>query len=150
GTLFAGFRPVLSDVAADLLVSNDALRLQRIGGRLGSGTVAGDLTFDAGPKPPSLAVDLRLRDAVIAGPLDDAPVDLLSGRADGTLHLAANGYSPSALLATLDGRLALSVTDGALSGFDLFRTKLAVEKADARSAEATVGDALATGATGFD
>jgi uncharacterized protein involved in outer membrane biogenesis len=150
GTLFAGFRPVLSDTSADLVVTDDALRLQRIAGRLGSGTVAGDVAFDAAARPPSLAVDLRLRDAVIAGPLDDAPVDLLSGRAEGKLRLTANGYSPSALLATLDGRLALSVTGGVLSGFDLFRMKLAVEKADARSTEATVGDALAAGATGFD
>ena len=48
------------------------------------------------------------------------------------------------------GRIALTVADGALSGFDLFRTKLAVEKPDAKDAEAAASDALASGATGFD
>jgi hypothetical protein len=42
------------------------------------------------------------------------------------------------------------VIDGALSGFDLFRMKLAVEKPDAKTAEAAASDALDLGATGFD
>ena len=37
-----------------------------------------------------------------------------------------------------------------MSGFDLFRTKLAVEKPDAKAAEAAASDALASGATSFD
>ncbi len=67
-----------------------------------------------------------------------------------TCELTASGYSPSAILATLDGRAALTVIDGALSGFDLFRMKLAVEKPDAKTAEAAASDALDSGATGFD
>jgi hypothetical protein len=50
----------------------------------------------------------------------------------------------------LDGRVALTVNDGALSGFDLFRAKLAVERPDAKAAEAAANDALVSGATGFD
>ena len=40
--------------------------------------------------------------------------------------------------------------DGTLSGFDMFRTKLAVDKPDPKTAEVAVSDALSTGATGFD
>ena len=66
---------------------------------------------------------------MITGPLGDAPIDLLSGRADASLQLTASGYSPSAILATLGGRVTLTVKDGTVSGFDLFRLKLAVDEA---------------------
>jgi uncharacterized protein involved in outer membrane biogenesis len=141
---------MLSDASADLTVADDALRLERFSAKFGSGAVSGDFAFDAAATPPSLSLRVRLSDATIADPLVDAPIDLLSGRAGGNLRLTASGYSPSAILATLDGRAALTVSDGALSGFDLFRTKLAVEKPDAKAAEAAASDALASGATGFD
>jgi AsmA-like C-terminal region len=150
GSLLAGSRAVLRDAAADLAVADDALRVRLSSAKLGTGTVAGDLAFDAAARPPDFTVQARLSDATIAGALADAPIDLLSGRADGNLRLAASGYSPPAILATLDGRIALTVTDGVLSGFDLFRAKLAVDKPDAEAAEAAAGDALASGATGFD
>ena len=150
GSLLAGSRPVLRDASVDLAVADARLRLERFSAKLGSGAISGEFAFDAAAGPPSLSLQVRLSDATIDGPLADAPIDLLSGRADGSLRLAATGYSPSAILATLGGQLALTVTDGALSGFDLFRTKLAVEKPDAKDAEAAASDALASGATGFD
>ncbi len=58
-----------------------------------------------------------------------APIDLLSGRADATAEVHASGYSPSAILATLSGHGTLTVYDGAVSGFDLFRLKLSLERA---------------------
>jgi hypothetical protein len=150
GSLLAGSRPVLQDASVDLAVADNRLRFERFSAKLGSGAISGEFAFDAAASPPSLSLRAKLSDATIDGPLADAPIDLLSGRADGSLRLAATGYSPSAILATLDGQLALTVTDGALSGFDLFRTKLAVEKPDAKDAEAAASDALASGATGFD
>jgi hypothetical protein len=150
GSVLAGPHAVLRDASADVAVADDALRVAGFVGKLGSGTVAGEMAFDAAARPPSLALQVRLSAAAITGPLADAPIDLLSGRADGSLRLGATGYSPSALLATLDGRAALTVIDGVMSGFDLFRAKLAVEKPDAMSAEAAASDALASGATGFD
>jgi uncharacterized protein involved in outer membrane biogenesis len=150
GCLLAGMHQMMSDASADLTVADDTLRLERFSAKLGSGAVSGDFAFDASANPPSLALQVRLSDATIADPLVDAPIDLLSGRAGGDLRLTASGYSPSAILATLDGRVALTVSDGAVSGFDLFRTKLAVEKPDAKAAEAAASDALASGATGFD
>ena len=150
GTLLAGPRVVLRDASADLVVANDALRVARLAAKLGTGAVAGAFTFDAAASPSSVALQLRLSGAAITGPLADAPIDLLSGHADAELHLAASGYSPAAIMATLDGRAALTVTDGAMAGFDLFRARLAVEQPDAGAAEAAAGDALVSGATGFD
>jgi AsmA-like C-terminal region/AsmA family len=149
-SLLAGSRPVLRDASVDLAVADERLRFERFSAKLGSGAVSGEFAFDAAAGPPSLSLQVRLSDATIDGPLADAPIDLLSGRADGSLRLTATGYSPSTILATLDGQARLTVADGALSGFDLFRMKLAVEKPNAKDAEAAASDALASGATGFD
>jgi uncharacterized protein involved in outer membrane biogenesis len=62
----------------------------------------------------------------------------------------ATGYSPSTMIATLAGSSSLAVADGAISGFDLFRLKRAVENAEPKSAEAAVNEALRIGTTGFD
>jgi hypothetical protein len=150
GDLLVGFRHVLDNASAVLAVADDALRCELVSARLGSGTISGSGVLDAAARPPSLSVQARLNNATIAGPLADAPIDLLSGRADADLQLDASGYSPAAIVATLAGRFILTVSDGTLSGFDLFRAKLAVDKSDPVVAEAAARDALSTGATGFD
>jgi hypothetical protein len=150
GQLAVGTGPTLRDATATLSVADDRLRLTDFAAKLGSGTVTGSITVDAAAKPPALAVEVRVGDALIAGPLSDAPIDLLSGHADASMRLAASGYSPSAILATLDGRVTLTVHDGTMSGFDLFRLKQAIEKSDPKSVDSAASDALRSGATGFD
>jgi hypothetical protein len=150
GRLLAGARPVLRDTSAALTVANDTLRLDQFSANVDPGTLSGTFTIDAGSSPPALALQASLDNAAITGPLADAPVDLLSGRADGELQLSASGYSPAAILATLGGHTALMVVDGTMSGFDLLRTKQAVEHPDPMTAEATASSALSSGATGFD
>jgi hypothetical protein len=150
GSLLVDSRPVLRDASAALTVMNDTLRLEQFSANVGSGALSGSFAIDAAAEPPALSLQASLSNAAIAGPLADASIDLLSGRADGTLQLSASGYSPSAILATLGGRGALTVTEGAVSGFDLFRAKLAVEKPDPKSAEAAASSALNSGATSFD
>jgi uncharacterized protein involved in outer membrane biogenesis len=131
-------------------VANDALRLEDFTARLESGAVTGSLALDATADPPSLAVQAKVGNALVTGLLDNAPIDLLSGRADASVQVSASGYSPSAMLATLGGRGTLTVNDGTVSGFDLFRLKLSLERPDPKSAEAAASDALCSGATGFD
>jgi hypothetical protein len=46
--------------------------------------------------------------------------------------------------------VALTMTDGAVSGFDLERAKLAAEKPEPVSAKSEATDALGVGASGFD
>ncbi len=148
--LIVGAGPALRDAAVTLSVGSGALRLENLTAKLGSGTVNGSLAVDTTADPPAFAVETKVSNAIIAGPVGNAPIDLLSGRADATAQLRASGYSPSAILATLSGRGTLAVNDGALSGFDMFRLKLAVERPDPRSVEAAASDALRSGATGFD
>ena len=150
GQLATGVGPALRDASVRLTVADDRLRLNDFAAKLGSGTVSGSATFDAAANPPSLALQAGLSDAAIAGPLGDAPIDLLSGRADASVRATASGHSPSVLLATLGGRVTLTVHDGTVSGFDMFRLKQAVEKPDPKSAQAAANDALRSGATGFD
>ena len=150
GQVLAGSRPMLRDASASVVVANDALRIAQFSGRLGGGTLMGSFQFDGADKPPSLKLQARLADATIAGPLADMPLDLLAGRVAGSIDLNANGYSPRTILATLDGHVALKMDDGTLSGFDLFRVKLAAEKFDLAAAKSAVIEALGQGATGFD
>ncbi len=150
GQLAMGVGPALRDASVRLTVADDRLRLNDFVAKLGSGTVSGSATFDAAANPPSFALQAGLSDAAIAGPLGDAPIDLLSGRADASVRATASGHSPSVLLATLGGRVTLTVHDGTVSGFDMFRLKQAVEKPDPKSAQAAANDALRSGATGFD
>jgi hypothetical protein len=150
GELTVGTGAVVHDASVVLSVADDALRLDDFTAKLDSGTVTGSLAFDATADPPSLAVQAKVGNALVAGLLDSAPIDLLSGRADASAQLTASGYGPAAIMATLGGRGTLTVNDGTVSGFDLFRLKLSLERPDPKSAEAAASDALCSGATGFD
>ena len=94
GCMLAGLRPMLRDASADLALADDMLRVERFSAKLGSGAVSGGFTFDAAASPPSLSLQVRLNDATITDPLDDAPIDLLSGRADASLRLTASWLQP--------------------------------------------------------
>jgi hypothetical protein len=150
GQVVVGEGPQLHDVAATASVADGRLRLDDFTAKLGLGTASGRIALDTSLHPPSLAMELNLGNVVVAGPLDDAPIDLLSGRADASVQLTATGYSPSAILATVGGHGTLTVTDGTVSGFDLFRLGLSVQRPDLKSVETAASDALRTGATGFD
>jgi uncharacterized protein involved in outer membrane biogenesis len=78
-----------------------------------------------------ITVDARQHAAVIAGTFEMSDVDSMalfkrlsgfdwiSGRSNATLHIAGGGESLAAVLGTLTGEGALSVTDGAIEGLDL-------------------------------
>jgi uncharacterized protein involved in outer membrane biogenesis len=131
-------------------VANGTLRIEQISAGMGGGTLSGSFLFDAATSPPALVAETRLTDVAVAGPLADTPLDLVSGTVSGSLDLIASGYSPATLLATLAGRMALTMTDGAVSGFDLARTKLAAENPEPVSAKSEAADALGVGISGFD
>src|SRR6185437_4631804 len=84
------------------------------------------------------------------GPIGVLPIDLLSGTASGSIRVAASGNSPVALLSTLSGQATLHVTDGVVSGFDLFRVRSAARLANRAAAQASASEAATTGTTGFD
>jgi hypothetical protein len=149
GRLNLGAAPALSDASATLLVSRGTLRIEAITARLGSGTASAVLNCDTAEDPPAVSLQARLTGIDVAGQSDPAPSDLLSGHIDANAALTASGFSPSALLATLRGQLAVNITEGSVAGFDLFRLQRAVEDRDPRTAEAAARDALSSGVTSF-
>ncbi|MEJ0020285.1 MAG: AsmA family protein [Acetobacteraceae bacterium] len=72
----------LRDAVAVLAVTNGTLRLDPFTARLGSGGVTGSLAFESAATPPTLAVQAKVSNAIIVGPLTDGVADLASGRAD--------------------------------------------------------------------
>jgi hypothetical protein len=140
----------LHDASASLVVADGGLRLQQFSARLGSGVVTGTLAFDAAATPPAFKLQGQVSGANISGVPGGAPIDLLAGRADASWQISANGYSPSTMLATLNGRVALTIADGSVSGFDMLRLQQAAKQADPTSAEAAANDALQSGVTSFD
>jgi uncharacterized protein involved in outer membrane biogenesis len=140
----------IRNASARLMLANDTLNLEQFQAMAGTGRVAGSAMLDAGAKPPQLHLQLSLIGAAIAGPIWDSPIDLLSGQANASLNVVASGYSPSAMLATLEGHAAVSVHDGVLTGFDLFQLKHVIEEVDVKAAQANAEAALESGSTGFD
>jgi hypothetical protein len=150
GRLVVGGGPALTHVSGTLFVANDALRIENITAKFGTGTVSGSCAVNAAANPPSFVVGADLRDDTITSPLSNSAFDLLSGHADASVRLSASGYSPSAVLATLGGHATVRVNDGVASGFDLFRLKASLANPDAISAQAAANEALSRGTTGFD
>jgi len=150
GQLLAGSRVALRDISGNVSLAQDVLQIAPFTTRLGGGTASGAFAFNGADNPPSLRLQGQFADAMIEGPLANLPLDLLSGRAAGSVDLSATGFSPGTILATLTGHMVMTITDGALSGVDLFRVKLAAAKSELAAAKAAVIDAVEQGTTGFD
>ncbi len=133
----------LDDMRATLTLARGELRLDGLAAKLGGGSLVGTVAFDTAARPPALTVQAGLSQAVVTGPVFDAPLDIIAGVMDGALRLTAAGYSPAGLLASLGGRVTLAGRDGVLAGIDLARMGVRLEEADLRAA-------LAGGGTGFE
>ena len=144
-----GLTPVLQGAAADLVLEGGVLRLNKLAGRVDGGPLTGVATLDAAAEPPRVSVQAQLQGLGVPVPLFDSTPDLVAGQMEVTLDLAAAGYSPAALLATLSGRAALRVRDGVAAGFDLQAAAAALAIPDARDAAAAARAALLTGNSAF-
>jgi hypothetical protein len=149
----AGPLTLLDNAAMTVSLAGDVLTIAGLTGRLADGQLTGGASLNFAASPPALTAAVALHDAAVHGQADDLPVELLSGRLDGTAALTATGYSTAALLATLSGTLHATARDGALAGFDLFGAARAIGTADARAPAETEQDlraALQDGTTSFD
>lgn len=140
----------LTGVSASIRVVDGALRIEHLTGRIGGGTLSSTSLFNSAASPPSLVMQVDVAGATIGSPLFGTPIDLTDGDVKGSLDLTASGYSPATLVSTLAGHLALTVTDGAMTGFDLSGARRAAQQSDAVAAQRTAGDALSGGTTRFD
>jgi uncharacterized protein involved in outer membrane biogenesis len=143
GQVLFGLWPTLRRVTATLTLADGRLRIEGLSAMLGGGALSGSFSLDTNAQPPVAALNAQLAGAALSGPLFDLPLDLSAGALDGSASLTAAGYSPAALLATLGGRLHLSVQNGMLSGIDLDRATGDLPDADIRTA-------LSGGSMAFD
>ena len=148
GHVLVGTSPVCDQLAADVSLADRTLHIDRLTARLGGGALAGALVLDAAAPVPTLSMTASIRGATLAGPLFDLPVDIAGGTMDGRASLAASGFSPSALLATLHGDLAVTGRDGQIAGFAL--GGLVPPPAQATPDDAAIRQALDGGATPFE
>ncbi len=126
--VLAGDAPDLQQAAATLALADGRLRIDGLSARLGGGVLTGSANVlvppgftasDPAALSPTLALDAQLAGAALSEPLFGLPVDVASGRLDGSLSVTAAGYSPAALLSTLAGEVRLAATDGTLAGISL-------------------------------
>ena len=154
GRVLAGLSPVAEHVTASLVLADRTLRIDRLSAGVAGGVLTGNVVLhvDAarvsaagsdGLASPTLSAAAVLKGATIASPIFDLPIDVEGGRLDGEISMRASGYSPAALLASLQGQVTLQVRKGRLAGLDL--AQLAADPTEERARVA-----LAGGATNFD
>lgn len=123
----AGTAAVLEKARATLALQDGTLRLEGVSGQLAGGALALRASLDSQASPPVLALRGSLTGAVLSAPLLDQTLDLTGGTMDVQANLAASGYAPAALLASLSGTLGATVRGGALAGLDLQGVDAALE-----------------------
>jgi AsmA protein len=100
--------------------------------RFFGGTYAGDITLDARPAKARLSLNEKVR-GIDIGALASAAFEStrLTGRGDANAVLTGMGNTDEAIMASLKGRIAADVKQGAFSGVDLWyelRRALALAK----------------------
>ena len=139
--------------SARVTLAGGVLHVDAIAATLAGGALAGRVTVDA-TGTPRLSATATLQGAVLDGPVLDTALDLVAGVTDMSLDVAASGYSPTALLASLSGTVRASIKGGALSGLDGGRILSILQRAPAGDSGAAaplaeVADALRHGETPF-
>jgi uncharacterized protein involved in outer membrane biogenesis len=141
--------PVLRDVSARLDLHDDRLQIGELIGKIAGGDVAAQAELDAARSPPVLSVRATVSQIALPGTDPGETLNIGAGKLDGTADVAAEGYSPAALLATLSGQGHVSVHDGKMSGFDLSNLDSALRGGASAHLQADVRQAMSGGATRF-
>jgi AsmA protein len=117
--------PARFGVSADAGVIKLALRQAEMYGGRGDGS----LTVDTTGPTPAVAARLKLAGVSLLPLLRDAGgVGWLDGRADVALDLKGKGQSERQIVETLQGQVALGVTEGAVTGIDIDKTMRALQR----------------------
>ncbi len=145
GQVLLGQEPVAQAAAGELSLQNGVLRVANGVARLGSGTLAGGFSLNAGAEPPAADLQARVAGVALEGVWE---VPGLSGVADAAVELSSGGYSPAALLATVQGRGMVRVRDGVAQGFDLGALRGALARVSDGAGGASLADGVRRAATG--
>lgn len=144
-----GQTPVLQGLSAEVLLRDGTLSIPRASGRVDGGTMSGAASLATGSEPPRLTVQAGLADVAIGGAVLETALDLTAGVIDAKLDVAAAGYSPAALLATLSGAATVSVRNGTIDGLEVQAALEALDDPDGARIAARVSLALTAGVTPF-
>lgn len=109
-----------SDLHATVNAKDGLLRVHPVGASLYDGHYEGNLSLDLRGKEPLIGMDEKLA-AVQAAPLlkDFMGEDYVSGTANLSAQLTAQGLDPEQVRRSLNGKLAFSFTDGAVNGINI-------------------------------
>ena len=112
--------PVTGHVRAEADVTDGVLRLAIERAAFLGGTATGMVKLDTAD-PPNVAAELALSGGHLAAPNipEWLPVGLTADHLDGHVVLDARGYSLASWLASLNATMAVTATQGVLSGIDL-------------------------------
>ena len=147
--VLAGLTPVLQQASTDVTLDDGVLRLNRLAGRLLNGSMTGALEVNAAKDPPRMTLQTQATGLRIPGEATGGPIDVTSGEANLQARLAAEGYSPAALLATLSGNAEFVVKDGVASGFDVAALSAALSAQGVEGRTNLVESSLLAGQTPF-
>ncbi|MEL6302680.1 MAG: AsmA family protein [Pseudomonadota bacterium] len=120
GRLELGGLP-FEDLDLQLQVKDSRARLSPMRARVLEGTYEGDVRIDASGDVPRLSLNERVENlnlGTLASLLFER--DNVEGRLDGKFELAGRGVMLSELRSSLDGNVAMTLSDGALVGTDLW------------------------------
>ena len=93
------------------------------------GAAEGTFTLDTTSPLPAIATSLKLSGVSLMPLLGDAAgVGWVDGRGDVALDLAAQGRSEQQIVETLQGKVQVSVVDGAVTGMDIDRSLRALQR----------------------
>lgn len=111
----------LTKLYAGINIADAVARFAPLQAELYEGQYKGDIGIDMRPAVPRLTMDEHMAGIDIAKLMKDyADSQLLSGRGNLDVKLAASGRSGDALMKTLTGTVGLNLQDGAVEGMDLW------------------------------
>jgi len=113
----------MNDVRADLKAKNGFFRLHPLEMKLYEGEYKGDISVDVSQAIPSFSLNEKVN-GVQAGILlkDFMEDDLISGKANLSAKVTAQGLTPEKITKTLNGSARFQFSDGALKGINLAYT----------------------------
>ena len=148
--VLVGLAPILTDLVADIAVRDGALAIDDLSARRDGATLTGTARLQPAATPaqqPKLSLRGQLDGLVVSAPLLGSPLDLVSGTLAASLDIGGDGFSPSALAATLAGSGSVSVRDGELVGFDLIAASDVLGQAAAATVLPTLRSTMLKGST---
>lgn len=111
----------LTDVSATVRADGGRLRLDPLAAQLYGGSYRGSVAIDASGPKAQVTLDQQISALQLDSILRDRyQTDKLAGALSGRISASGSGNRSDDILATLDGKVALSLADGVYQGTDLW------------------------------